>query len=383
MPRTRAKPKPPLTEAELANWKLLEAFQRRLRPLLEQAPASATEQDPRRKLFSSEYFSMLLFGMLNPVLKTTRALCAASALPRMQQEVCGDEVSLASFSDMQHVVDPELLAGLLRSLAAEAVPVFGDEEVRKHVKELVANDGTLLPALPRMAWALWQDSQHRAAKLHLEFSVWRDVPVEATVTEGKRCERAVWRAKLRAGVCYVNDRYYGQDYGLINEVQALGASHVLRLCKNAVCTPLEAARELTKADHAQGVVADTVVRLGSGSHGPTGRLVRVEADEHVFLLFTNLREAPAELIALIYRYRWRVELFFKWLKCILGCRHWLAASRAGVTSQIYCALIAAVLLVLWTGRKPTKRQWESLQMYWMGWSGEDDLARSFAAKKSR
>ena len=382
MSGTRAETKTEVTEADLANWKLLGAFQRRLQPMLDKAAPSATEQDPRRKLFASDYFSLLLFGMLNPVLKTTRALSAASALPRMQQEVCSHEVSLGSLSDMQHVVDPQLLAGLLRSLAKEAKPIFGDPRVREHVEELVANDGTLLPALPRVAWALWQDSQNRAAKLHLELSVWRDVPVAATVTEGKRCERAVWRQQLRPGVCYVNDRHYGHDYGLIGEVQSRGARHVLRLCKNAVCTALEPDRALSEADHAQGVVADTEVRLGAGTQGPTGRLVRVEVDGHVFLLFTNLREAPAELIALIYRYRWRIELFFKWLKCILGCRHWMATSRAGVTSQVYCALIASVLLVLWTGRKPTKRQWEMLQLYWMGWADQDALARCFAAKKS-
>ena len=382
MSGTRAETKTEVTEADLANWKLLGAFQRRLQPMLDKAAPSATEQDPRRKLFASDYFSLLLFGMLNPVLKTTRALSAASALPRMQQEVCSHEVSLGSLSDMQHVVDPQLLAGLLRSLAKEAKPIFGDPRVREHVEELVANDGTLLPALPRVAWALWQDSQNRAAKLHLELSVWRDVPVAATVTEGKRCERAVWRQQLRPGVCYVNDRHYGHDYGLIGEVQSRGARHVLRLCKNAVCTALEPDRALSEADHAQGVVADTEVRLGAGTQGPTGRLVRVEVDGHVFLLFTNLREAPAELIALIYRYRWRIELFFKWLKCILGCRHWMATSRAGVTSQVYCALIASVLLVLWTGRKPTKRQWEMLQLYWMGWADQDALVRCFAAKKS-
>jgi len=60
----------------------------------------------------------------------------------------------------------------------------------------------------------------------------------------------------------------------------------------------------------------------------------------------------------------------------------MATSRAGVTSQVYCALIASVLLVLWTGRKPTKRQWEMLQLYWMGWADQDALARCFAAKKS-
>lgn len=381
MPRACAKTKAKLSEADLRNWKLLAEFQRRLQPVLEKAPASATELDARRKLLSCDYFSLMLFGLLNPVLKTMRGLVAASALPRMKVEVCRHQVSLGSFSEMQHLVDPELLAGLLRSLAAEAGPCFGEAKVRAQVGELVANDGTLLPALPRMAWALWQDSQNRAAKLHLELSVWRDVPAEFTVTEGKRCERAVWRQKLRPGVCYVNDRHYAQDYGLIKEVQAVGARHVLRLCNNALITPLEAPRELSAADHAAGVVSDCRVRLGGGSDGPSGRLVRVEADGHVFLLFTNLSEAPAELIALIYRHRWRVELFFKWLKCILGCRHWLAESPTGVMVQVYCALIASVLIVRWTGRKPTKRQWEALQLYWIGWAKVGDLERIFGVKK--
>lgn len=381
MPSTRAKTKPKLAEADLRNWRLLVEFQRRLEPILQKAPVSDTERDARRTLLSADYFSLMLFGLLNPVLKTMRGLVAASALPRMKAEVARHQVSLGSFSEMQHLVDPELLAGLLRSLAAEAGPCFGEAKVREQVGELVANDGTLLPALPRMAWALWQDSQNRAAKLHLELSVWRDVPAEFTVTEGKRCERAVWRQKLRSGVCYVNDRHYAQDYGLIKEVQAVGARHVLRLCNNAVITPLETARALSEADHAAGVVDDCVVRLGDGDGGPTGRLVRVEADGHVFLLFTNLLEAPAELIALLYRHRWRVELFFKWLKCILGCRHWLAESPKGVMVQVYCALIASVLLVLWTGRKPTKRQWEMLQLYWIGYAEVGDLERILGVKK--
>ena len=86
-------------------------------------------------------------------------------------------------------------------------------------------------------------------------------------------------------------------------------------------------------------------------------------------------------MALIYRYRWQIELFFKWLKCILGCRHWLAESAAGVTIQVYCALIASVLLVLWTGRKPTKRQWEALQLYWMGWVSVEELEAVLAGSK--
>lgn len=383
MSKTAKTPKPKIAESELRNWKLLEAFQRRLQPVLDQAQPTATEQDPRRQLFSSEYFSMLLFGLYNPVLKSTRALCEASGLKRMSEEVCGGSVSLGSFSEMQHLADPELLAGLLRSMAAEAQPVFGEERVRAHIKELIAVDGTLLPALPRMAWALWQDSKHRAAKLHLELAVWREVPVEFTVTEGNGSERTAWKQKLRKGVCYVNDRHYAHDYALIKDVQAAEASHVLRLYNNAVLTRLGPARVLSEADRAAGVVEDVAVRLGEGPDGPQGRLVRVEADGHVFLLFTNLADMPAELVALTYRYRWQIELFFKWLKCILGCRHWFAESQAGVTIQVYCALIASVLLVLWTGCKPTKRQWEMLQLYWMGVADLDELERALAKPGKR
>jgi Transposase DDE domain len=370
-----------LTEEQLHNWKLLEDFQRRLEPLL--ASRASTDPALERLLRPGPYLSMVLFALLNPAIKTARALCGASRFQRMQREVCGgQEVKLSSFSEMQHLCDPDLLAGLLRELSGLALPVFGDVRVRAQVQDLIANDGTLLPALPRMAWALWQNPQNRAGKLHLEFSVWRQVPVEFTVTDGNANERAVWKQKLRPGAFYVNDRNYSHDYALIKDVRKAGASFVLRLHNNAVYTPLGTPRALNPADRQAGVVEDVMVRLGSEPDGPVGRLVRVEADGHVFLLFTDREDLPAELVALIYRYRWQIELFFKWIKCILGCRHWLAESPQGVTIQVYCALIASVLLVLWTGSKPTKRQWEALQLYWMGWVTLDELTATLKLQKN-
>lgn len=372
-----------VTEAQLRNWNLLEAFQGRLAPHLKVRVQTPTEADPRRTISVGSYLSLMLFGLFNPVLKTARSLCVASHFKRVQAESGCSPVSLGSFSDMQHVVEPELLAGLLREMSAEALPVFGDDRVRQQVQELIANDGTLLPALPRMAWALWQNPQNRAGKLHLEFSVWRQVPVEFTVTDGNTSERAVWKSKLRKGACYVNDRGYSHDYRLIKDVQKAGATFVLRLHNNAVFKPLGPARALSEADRKAGVVEDIQVRLGSGPDGPEGRLVRVEADGHTFLLFTNLQNLEAELIALIYRYRWQIELFFKWIKCVLGCRHWIAESIEGMTLQIYCALIASVLLVLWTGKKPTKRQWEALQLYWIGYIDLEELGRSLGFGKNK
>jgi hypothetical protein len=371
-----SKAKVPISEEQLRNWKLLEEFQRLLGPRLAQSGEGA---DRQARL--SRYLSLLLFGLINPALKSARSLCAASGLDRMQREVCGEPVRLAGFSEMQHVCDPQLLTGLLQDLGQEAMPVFGDDTLRAQVKELIANDGTLLPALPRMSWALWQNAQHRAGKLHLEFSVWRQVPVEFTVTAANTCERVVWKEKLKPGAFYVNDRGYSHDYRLIQHLQQSGASFVLRLQNNARSERLGPARARSEADRQAGVVEDVRVKLGGGADGPVGRLVRVEAAGHTFLLFTDRDDLAAEMVALIYRYRWQVELFFKWIKCILGCRHWLAESQTGVTLQVYCALIASVLLVLWTGRKPTKRQWEALQLYWLGWATLEELTRILAPTK--
>ena len=98
-----------------------------------------------------------------------------------------------------------------------------------------------------------------------------------------------------------------------------------------------------------------------------------EGELETWWLLTNKLDLPAELVALGYRYRWTVELFFRWLKCVLGCKQLLTTSENGVALQIYTALIASLLIVLWTGRKPTKRTWEMLQFYFQGWASLDEV----------
>jgi len=71
--------------------------------------------------------------------------------------------------------------------------------------------------------------------------------------------------------------------------------------------------------------------------------------------------------------RWQVELFFRWFKCVLGCKHLLAQSLNGLTIQVYCALIASMLITFWTGRKPTKHTFEMLAFYFMGWASSSEL----------
>jgi IS4 transposase len=90
-------------------------------------------------------------------------------------------------------------------------------------------------------------------------------------------------------------------------------------------------------------------------------------------LITDRFELDADLIALAYRYRWSVELFCRWLKCILGARHLIAHNENGVTLQMYAALIVSLLIVLRTGRKPTKRTFETIQFHRLGWVSNEEF----------
>jgi DDE family transposase len=372
-----------LKESDLKSWKLLAQFRQRLQPILEATPKSSSEQDPRREVLAEDYFCLLLFGLFNPALKSMRALCHASGRFARMREVCSRPMAEASFSEAQHVFDPELLAGVLRQLAREAKgrAEFGDERVRRAVQALTLVDGTVLRALNRMAWAPASGSGC-AIKLRLHFSVFDQLPEDWTITPGKVCERKTWKRKVQPGTCYVADRLYSDDHLFLTQMQERKIDFVLRLCGNVIRTPVGPPRPLAPADHAAGVVSDRQERLGVRENGPVVRVVEIHAAGKIFVLVTSREDLPAEIVGLIYRYRWQIELFFKWFKMILGCRHWLAESSRGVASQLYGALIATLLLMLLTKERPTKRQMEAIQLYFMGFATEDELLRELGLQKS-
>ena len=225
-----------------------------------------------------------------------------------------------------------------------------------------------------------------ALKLHLHFNVFDQIPEAWSITPGQVSEPKVFAQRVEPGAMIVADRNYGHDFVLQAQRQARGIHFVLRLYNNLILTPVGPDRPLTEADRRAGVVWDRRVRFGVHGDGPVFRVVRVEANGDVFHLVTTREDLAAELIGRIYRQRWQIELFFKWIKMILNCRHWLAESPEGVEIQIYGVLIASLLLMLWTGQRPTQRMVESLRYYWMGLATEEDLvtllARAGCAKKS-
>lgn len=375
-----------IREEQLRNWNLLEQFRERVLPLVKAQAPTASEEDVRRTLCATDYFCSFLFAMLNPVIVSLRALCHLSHCQKMR-EVSTAPISPAAFSEAQHLFSADVLEQVVRQLAQEnqGSGSGGDARVRQALGALSAVDGTVLRAVPRMAWAP-AGGPGKAVRLHLYFSVFDQIPEDWSITPGNVCERKVFDQTVRPGAMIVADRNYGHDYALLARLQKGDIHFVLRLYNNLVLEAVEPDRPLSEADRQAGVVWDRRVRFGVHGEGPVLRVVRIEANGDVFQLVTTREDLSAEMIGLIYRQRWQIELFFKWIKSILNCRHWLAESPSGVRIQIYCVLIASLLLMLWTGQRPNQRMVESLQWYWMGLATAEDLVRLLArarrAKKS-
>jgi IS4 transposase len=218
--------------------------------------------------------------------------------------------------------------------------------------------------------------------MHVAFEVLRGVPTRVTVTSGNDSEKDQLRAMLQPDRLYVIDRGYA-EYELFQEILDVRSGFIGRIRNNAVWEVIEE-RPVSAAARAAGVRRDLVVWLGCAQkRGALKQPVRVvevdtgktdaEGNPEVLLLVTNRLDLDAELVALGYRFRWHIELFFRWLKCILGCRHLLSTCPNGVRIQVYLAIIASLLISLWTGRKPTKRTFEMICHYFSGWASLEEL----------
>jgi hypothetical protein len=354
-----------------------------LRPLLKRLRGAGTHNDRacNRKLFFDDYGAMILLYFFNPILTSLRGIQQASTLRNVQRRLGCPRASLGSLSEATGVFDAALLQPIIAELAAKALPLQHGHEAEA-LRGLTAADGSLLPALPKMAWALWLDDQHRAAKLHLQFDVLKGVPVAASVTAGNDSEYAQLRANLQPDRLYVVDRGYAK-YQFFQDIIKAGSSFIGRVRDNVVYQLLEN-RPLTAEATQAGVLHDRRVWLGGDQSGRVLlqplRLIEIatgktnsQGEPEILRLATNRLDLDAALIALGYKFRWTIELFFRWFKCILGCRHLLSNCQNGVTIQVYLALIASLLISLWTGRKPSKRTFEMLCLYFSGWANAEEV----------
>jgi DDE family transposase len=352
-----------------------------------------------RDLHFDQYCLLVLLFLFNPVVRSLRAIQQASQLRNVQRKLGCLRASLGSLSEAKEVFRPERLKEIIAELGAQLQPIARDPRLKDVRQTLTLVDGTLMKGLPVLVQATLADP--RTAKLqaqfrlHTQFDLERGVPIRIDVTEGigqgEADERVVLAKALETGRCYVKDRGYAK-FQLFNQIVAAGSSYVCRLRDNSRYE-IEERRPLAAEDTEAGIVLDALVSLGEykgvkDRPDHALRLVVVKTTPHekraapasngLLLIATNLLDLPAWIIALIYRYRWTIEVFFRFFKHILGCRHLLSHDPVGIEIQTYCAIIACMLISLWTGRKPTLRTYEMICHYFTGLAEEDELLAHLA-----
>jgi len=337
-----------------------------------------------------QYVALLLLYMFNPICTSLRSLQQASELKKVQKKLGVPRASLGSLSEAATVFDSQQMVQVITELGQQLQPLAVPDQLRDLPGILTAVDGTLLKALPKITWALWLDEQHRAVKNHVQFEILKGAPVAATLTEGNGNEKDVLAAHLEAGRIYGIDRGYAK-YELLQDIREHDSSFVNRIRDNYVGEVL-AERPISAAGQAAGVVRDRLLHLGGDPHHRAlvepVRVIEVQCTPHpkrvhtgrggpeqseTLAIATDPGDLEADVIALIFQYRWTIEIFFRFYKHILGCRHLLSHKHNGIELQTYTAILACMLISLWTGRKPTRRTFEMLCWYFTGLASEEEL----------
>jgi hypothetical protein len=388
-----------IREADITGLKYLD----RVLPLLERLRpvGCARDKSDNRELFFDQYCALILLYMFNPLVSSLRAIQQASELKKVQRQLGCGRASLGSLSEAARVFDPALLREIVADMI-EQVPTLGGHDPRLNdlAYRLTAVDGSILKALPQITQASFLQKKRGAGRdgwrLHTHFEILRGMPVKMTVTDARNSgpsnEKNVLRRTLEPDRCYITDRGYVR-FSLFNDIVDAGSSYVCRI-RNDQLAHFEAdeTRALSQESLDEGVLEDAVGQLGSPHSKRTEplrhrvRIVRVPYTPHPkshnqkrhiggqdLILATNMLDVPPEIIAVIYRHRWLIELFFRFFKHVLGCRHLLSEHPQGIEIQAYCAIIACLLIALVSGKKPTLRTYEMVCYYFMGLADEEEL----------
>jgi hypothetical protein len=364
-----------ISQKDLRGFVLLDHFQKVLERVEPKFPSHPTFSDPRRRLEVSQYLGLYLFGLFNPIVESMRGLCAATKLKAVQ-EISGRRVSLGSFSEAQHVLDPALLEAVMQELVQEVRKQTPDD---KEAEKWRIVDSSVFDVAQRMGWAHFQTHngvRQSALRLHVTYDLIMGAPCKAVVTKAKVGEQKIWQTQWEQGMGEMGDRNYSLDYKLLDRLDEAGGFFLVRLRQKSFNFEAQEELPLSPQDTQANITRQAWGLLGKERPRKRVRVIWLEMDSgEPLALATNLsvEKLPAHAAGVLYRKRWQVELFFRWIKCILKCRHFLAESERGVAIQLYLALIAALILQLYTGSRPNKRTWEMLQWHCAGMAKPEEL----------
>lgn len=319
---------------------------------------------PNRKLHYDTVLTALLMGFYNSSIRSLRTMEDQSQAQGFTQLIPVDRICRSTLSDAMKQMDAAHLLPLVGQLIKQ-VPALKrtDGDLQALMRRIVAADGSVFTVPADVLWAIALSRSNgkpgRQFRLNLQLDVLQFLPVCFSVSgKDDGSESAAFMRDLIADVVYVCDRNF-VDFKFIHAVFDVGSDLVVRLKSDTKFVVLEE-RPLAEADRQAGILFDRIGHV-PGSAGSPGfgdkRLREVivldpKSGKPVRFL-TNLLDVPARIIGLIYRHRWMIELFFKWLKCTARLRHLISESQNGITLQLYVAIIAVLLMHLRTGRRPS------------------------------
>ena len=349
------------------------------------------EMDPHgnRKLFYEDVVITHLLAFFNPTLKSLRTIEDFSQTRQARKHVTVRRLCRSTLSDFHALCEPSRLQPIvdtLRSAAEQrrghAAPLGLPEELQ----QLVAVDGSFFGAAADVAWAV----QHRTntgrkrASVRLDLSLnvvnWTPVACEVSGAGQSEAEQAI--PTIQPGAIHIYDRgIFSFDLLVAHDKQR--SFFVNRIREAGERCPKFAAEEerpLTKDDLAHGVISDRIGSMPGSTHcpGPGLRLreITISAPNEPggqIRLLTNLLDIEARHVGIIYRYRWQVELFFRWLKVFANFNHLITHSREGVLLSFYVAVIGVLLIYLHTDAKPSKYAFSMLSFVATGAASLEEI----------
>jgi hypothetical protein len=328
---------------------------------LREAPAHGN-----RDLFLDDVFIAYLFVFFNPSIRTLRTIEDFSQTQQARKHLSIPKLCKSTLSDFNKLADPCRLQPILDHLRREVLkPKFaaaGSDSLKDLHRRVLAVDGTFLKVAADVTWAIHRRGQKTGARLdfHVDVRTW--LPEVVVVGDKDHSEAETAEATITPGAIHLYDRGIF-SFPLIEAHARDGADFVMRIREPGPRSPKFApteTRELTEAARQAGVTSDQLGHMAGSAHRkPPEMTLRevvipsAEDPEKSVRLLTNLLDVDASVIGLLYRNRWQIELFFRWLKCYAHFDHLISHQRDGVLLSFYVAVIGATLMYLHSGHRPS------------------------------
>lgn len=298
-----------------------------------------------RRLTSKRHFVALLYGQFSGAVSLREIVTGTTSHETRLYHVGAAPVKRSTVSDANQKRPCQLFAELftvmlqqahrgLRRAVADAVRLIDSTSL--HLSSLSSD------------WATFSTEVY-GAKAHVIYDPHADQPVYFAVTPANVNDITAAKAMpIEAGATYVFDLGY-YDYGWWAAMDEAGCRFVTRLKKN---TPFTVMHQNRVGKNSKNIVSDHIGylpdRLAASRKNPLQvpvREIRVIIETGKMLrIVTNDLDAPPEEIADLYKQRWQIELFFRWVKQVLRIRHFIGVSENAARIQIAVALIAFLIL---------------------------------------